>query len=138
MEWVKPEKGSKGGRPAAVFDEEDIIKVEALAAVMGLDGIADYFGISRDSLDRVRKDQPDVERRYKYGKANAISIIGGKLVRQAQDGHFLSQQLYLTTQGGWKREQSIDHTSSDGSMSQPSKITIAGYKEPKEEYTNSE
>ena len=60
---------SKGGRPQVVFNDEQVAKVEALAAVCTKGQIADYFGVSEKTLRAVEDRQPEVFTAYKRGKA---------------------------------------------------------------------
>lgn len=102
------EKKNKGGRPKNVLNTEQAAQVEALAAVLSVDQIADYFGFSRDTFYRIIDRQPEVMQRYKKGKAKAISDIGGSLLKQARDGNTSSMMFYLKTQAGWRETQNLD------------------------------
>ena len=70
-------QGEGGGRPQAVLEDEQIIQVESLAAVLSVEQIADYFGIGRTTFYSVMDRQPEVSERYKKGRAKALWLIVG-------------------------------------------------------------
>lgn len=107
---------NKGGRPTITLSEEQIIQVEALAAFLTLEQIADYLGVGRTTFFSIMERQPEVSERYKKGRANAIGSVAKSLIQQAREGNTSAQIFYLKTQGGWKETSGLDLTSSDGSM----------------------
>lgn len=107
---------NKGGRPATILDDEQLAQVEALAAFLTLDQIADYFCIGRTTFHRIMERQEEVSERYKKGRANAVGSIAKSLIQQAREGNLSAQIFYLKTQGGWRETNNLDLTSSDGSM----------------------
>lgn len=109
-------KKNKGGRPAKVLNDEQLIQVETLAAFFSLEQIADYFGITRPTFNAICERQEEVSLRYKKGKANAVGAVAKSLIQQARDGNLSAQIFYLKTQGGWRETNNVDLTSSDGSM----------------------
>ena len=110
-------KKDKGGRPLVVLDSDQIAQVESLASVLSTEQIADYFGIGRTTFYSIMDRQEEVSVRYKKGRAKAIGNIAKGLLQKAQGGDNTAMIFYLKTQAGWKEEQTIDHKSSDGSMS---------------------
>ena len=103
-------------RPQKKLDDKQIAQVEALAAFLTIEQIADYFGMHRETFNAVCERQPEVFRQYKKGKSKAIANISQNLIKQAQDGNTTAAIFYLKTQAGWTEKQAIDHVSSDGSM----------------------
>ena len=103
-------------RPQKKLDDKQITQVEALAAFLTLEQIADYFGVTRPTFDAICQRQPEVFLQYKKGKSKAIASISQNLIKQAQDGNTTAAIFYLKTQAGWKETQVVDNTSSDGSM----------------------
>lgn len=95
-------QGDGGGQPPVVFDKERIAKVEALAACLTVEQIADYFGISHNTFTRVRERQPEVLEAYKRGRSKAIANVSSNLIIQAQNGNTTAAMFYLKTQAGWK------------------------------------
>lgn len=116
------EAKSKGGRPPRVLNEEQLVQVEALAAFLTTEQIADYFAVSRPTFNQIMERQPEVSLRYKRGKAKAIGSVAQNVLMQAREGNLTAAIFYLKTQGGWKETQVVDNTSSDGSMT-PKTIT---------------
>ena len=109
-------QGQGGGRPLIVFDDEQIIQIESLAAVLSVEMMADYFGIAKPTFYAIMERQPEVFERYKRGKARAIGTVAKALITKAQSGDTTSMIFYLKTQAGWKETQVVDHSSTDGSM----------------------
>jgi hypothetical protein len=103
-------------RKARKLDDGEIAQVEALAAYLTQEQIADYFGIGRTTWYAILDRQPEVAEHYKKGKAKAIVAIAQGLIQQARGGDKVAQMFYLKTQAGWRETQGHDHTSSDGSM----------------------
>lgn len=105
-----------GGRPRKKLTQEQLCQVEALAAFLSKEQIADYFGICKNTFLEIEKRQPELSERYKKGKAKAIVSIANNLIKQAREGNLTAAIFYLKTQAGWKEVQKIDHSSEDGSM----------------------
>lgn len=114
-------------RPQKKLDEKQIAQVEALAAFLTLEQIADYFGVTRPTFDAICQRQPEVFLQYKKGKSKAIANISQNLIKQAQDGNTTAAIFYLKTQAGWKETQQIDHTT-NGSAITPPVFNIVGVK----------
>jgi IS30 family transposase len=104
------------GRKRKTLIDEERAQVEALAAYLSQDQIADYFGVARNTFSAMMEREPDISERYKRGKAKAIGIVAQGLLQKARAGDTTSAIFYLKTQAGWREKQEIDHTSSDGSM----------------------
>lgn len=99
---------NKGGRPKKELNSEQLVQVEALAAFLTLDQIADYFGMVRNTFTAICERQPEVFARYKKGRAKAIGAVATSLVQQARDGNLTAQIFYLKTQGGWKENNQLE------------------------------
>jgi len=115
----------QGGRPAKTLTDEQRAQVEALAAYLTQEQIADYFGIARNTFTAIMEREPDVSERYKRGKAKAIGAIAQSLIQQARDGDKVAAMFYLKTQAGWRETNHIDHSSTDGSMTPKREFTEA-------------
>ncbi len=98
-------QGEGGGKPPIVFNDEQVIEVKALAAVLTKGQIADYFDITEKTLRAIEARQPEVSTAYKKGRANQINTMGANLVTLATQGNVAANIFYLKTQGGWKEEQ---------------------------------
>ena len=101
---AKPEK-DKGGRPPIVLTPEQVIELQALAAVLNKSQLADYFGVSHVTLLAIEERQPEVSLAYKAGKSRAIADMGNNLIGQARDGNTSAAIFYLKTQAGWRETQ---------------------------------
>ena len=98
-------QGEGGGQPPIVFNDDQVIELKALAAVLTKGQIADYFGISETTLRAIESRQPEVLDAYKKGRVRQISTMGSNLVKLATEGNVAANIFYLKTQGGWKEEQ---------------------------------
>ena len=114
---------AKTGRPPKKLTDDQIAQVEALAAYLTSEQIADYLGISRTTFYSIMDREPEVSVRYKRGKAKAIGSVAQSLIQQAQSGNTSAMIFFLKTQANWRETSHVDHTSSDGSMS-PQKIEL--------------
>ncbi len=113
----KGKQGEGGGRPAVVFDDEQIAQVKALASVLSKGQLADYFGVSENTFREIEKRQPEVSEAYKKGKGNAIASVGSNLINQARNGNVTAAIFYLKTQAGWKEsDQTTVSTSADNTV----------------------
>ena len=111
------------GRKPKELTEEQTVQVEALAAYLSQDQIADYFGITRPTFAAMIDRDPEIALRYKRGKAKAIGTVAQGLLQKARAGDTTSAIFYLKTQAGWRETQNLDHKSSDGSMT-PQQIIL--------------
>ncbi len=110
----KGKQGAGGGRPPAVLDEQEVARVEGLAAVLTKRQLSDYFGVSENTFREIEKRQPEVSAAYKKGKGKAIASVGGNLLKQARKGNVTAAIFYLKTQAGWKEsDQTVVSTTSD-------------------------
>jgi len=100
-------QGEGGGQPPIVFDDDQVIELKALAAVLTKSQIADYFGISETTLRAIESRQPEVLDAYKKGRVKQISDMGFNLVKLATEGNVAANIFYLKTQGqgAWQEQQ---------------------------------
>lgn len=98
-------QGDGGGRPSVEFTAEQTIELKALASVLNKSQIADYFGISENTLRAIEKRQPEVFAAYKKGRVNQIVGMGTNLVQLAKAGSVAANIFYLKTQAGWKESE---------------------------------
>lgn len=103
-------------KPRTELTDKQAAQVEALAAYLSKQQIADYLGVSRPTFDAILERDDLVSLHYKKGKAKAIANVAQGLVKQAIEGNMTAAIFYLKTQAGWKETQVVDNTSSDGSM----------------------
>ena len=100
-------QGEGGGQPPIVFNNDQVIELKALAAVLTKGQIADYFGISETTLRAIESRQPEVLDAYKKGRVRQIADMGNNLVQLAMDGNVAANIFYLKTQGqqAWQEDQ---------------------------------
>jgi len=101
----KGNQGDGGGRPAVELTAEQIIELKALASVLNKSQVADYFGISENTLRAIEKRQPEVFAAYKKGRVNQIAGMGSNLIQLAKKGNVTANIFYLKTQAGWKESE---------------------------------
>jgi len=104
----KGRQGEGGGQPLIVLTEKQLIEVEALSSVLSQDMIADYLGICRTTFYNIRKRQPEVDERYKKGRANIGFSVGNGLIQKAIQGDTTASIFYLKTQLGWREQEPED------------------------------
>lgn len=104
------------GRNAKELTEDEIAQMEALSAFLPLEKVADFLGIGRRTLYNIFERDPEIEARYKKGKAKAIASVAQGVVKRAIAGDNQCSFFYLKTQAGWKETVAQEHTSPDGSM----------------------
>ena len=112
---------NKGGRPPFTFNEEQIVQIEALGAVLSLAQVADYFVVALNTFHAACERQPEVLERYKKGQTKAIGSVAQSLLTQAREGNLTAAIFYLKTRAGWRETQVVDNVSSDGSMTPKAK-----------------
>lgn len=113
------------GRKPKTLDDEQRAQVEALAAYLSQEQIADYFGITRPTFAAMIERDDDISLRYKRGKAKAIGTVAQGLLQKARNGDTTSAIFYLKTQAGWRETQHLDHTSSDGSITPKPAVDVS-------------
>lgn len=116
---MSEEEKNKGGRPQIVLTKEQKAEVQTLAAILNVEQIADYFGISRTTFFQIMDRDEEVSVLYKKGKAKSLGNAARNIITASNAGNVAASIFYLKTQGGWRETQQIDHTSSDGSMVPP-------------------
>jgi len=119
------------GRKAKELSNEQKAQVEALAAYLSQEQIADYFGIGKTTWFAMMDRDPDLSELYKRGKAKAIGKVAQGLLQQAIAGDKVAAMFYLKTQAGWRETTHIDHSNTDGTM-KPTLIEIVAPYESKD------
>ena len=105
---------NKGGRPLIVLTDEQRSELETLAAVLNVEQIADYFGISRRVFYDIMERDEEVSAQYKKGKAKAVGFVAQNLIQKARSGDLGAQIFYLKSQAGWKETQRLEGAGNDG------------------------
>ena len=115
-------------KPYIKYSPEVAAKIEHLAALgMTQADVGYILGFSEDTISR---HYPEA---WAKGKAVAKAKVAGKLFEKAMSGDGASIFFYLKTQAGWRETQHVDHTSSDGTMASPLKLTVEYVDAPKKE-----
>jgi hypothetical protein len=79
-----------------------------IAPVCTLQEIADYFGFSIDTFQRLKSRDEEVLRIYKKAKIQAKAMVGGSLMKKALAGDTTAAIFYMKTQGGWSSKGSSE------------------------------
>lgn len=101
-------------KPTIKFSEDDIRKVEELAASVSKQHIADYFNICFNTLEKIFERQPEASEAFKRGRAMCVISIATSVIREAQSGNMTAAALYLKTQAGWSETEKREITGADG------------------------
>lgn len=101
-------------RPTVTLTPAQKAEVETLAAVLNTEQIADYFGICRNTFSAIREREPDVDERYKRGKARAVGAIAQSLISKARAGNVACMIFYLKTQAGWREPERVEMSRPEG------------------------
>lgn len=96
-------------RPQITLSAEQVREVETLAALLNQDQIADYLGVARNTFRAICERDPEVDERYKRGKAKAIAHVANGLLQRARAGDTTSSIFYLKTQAGWRETSEMHH-----------------------------
>ncbi len=102
------EKKNKGGRPLTKLTNEQLEELKMIAPVCTLQEIADYFGFSIDTFQRLKSRDEEVLRIYKKAKIQAKAMVGGSLMKKALAGDTTAAIFYMKTQGGWSSKGSSE------------------------------
>jgi hypothetical protein len=104
-----------GGHNKVTLTDDQIGQLEKLAQVVSKKWIADLFGISRPTFDKILDENPELLLLYKKGKAKTMAKAGRTLLQKAFGDPDLEIPpdtacliFYLKTQGegDWKVEHS--------------------------------
>ena len=112
------------GRKPKELTEEQTVQVEALAAYLTQDQIADYFGITRPTFSAMIERNADISLRYKRGKAKAIGAVAQNLIKKARKGDNACMMFYLKTQAGWRETNHTLHGNDPENPLPPQQIIL--------------
>ena len=102
------------GRQRIEITPEQIIQIEALASYLSREQIADYLGITRETLRARMQENPVIEAAFNRGKAGAVVRIAKGLIERAEEGDVAAARFYLSTQAGWNETQRMEHSGPNG------------------------
>lgn len=101
-----------------IITQQLIETVEKLAAFgLSVDKISDFIGVGQKTFYNWRQKNEDLRVALQRGQAKGVAKAGAKLLVAIENGEPWAIKFYLKSKGGFSEHMSIDHTSSDGSMS---------------------
>lgn len=125
------QKKSKDGRIAAV------VRKKAAAGVP----VVEIFA----SIQNYQNAPGSIQTFYKYYKEDldaargeVTEALGNKVIQQAKNGDFKSQELWLTTKGGWSKQQTntnvdLGESDDDKSSALESLLSKMGFSKDEED-----
>lgn len=125
-----PPKKARSDRKTLSYEQE--VQLEALAAYLTLQQIADHFGMARSTFCKLMEDDPDLRARYDMGRAKVIAEVGEKLLEKIRKGDTASIFFFLKTQAGWRETNKLEVSGPEGGPVQTldlSKLSDAALKE---------
>lgn len=107
------------GRPPITLTSDQIVQIEALAAFLPIEKIADYLNISIASFHELKNTDTIISGAYYRGVARAHALAGGiimKFMSYDADTPNIAQlqmqldaaKFYLRTQAGWSEKQLVE------------------------------
>ena len=90
------------------LSDDELDQLRRLAGLLNLDQVADYFAISKDNFEKMRKEDPEIMEIYKQGRASTIGRVAQTLVQKALDGDGPALMFYLKTQGRWTEKLDVE------------------------------
>ena len=88
-----------------VFDVEDIVELERIAAYLSVDQIAAYFCIGQNTFYEIMKRQPEVAVSYQKGRVDKTVLFAQQLQDKAlgitTEGDTTALIFYLKTRARW-------------------------------------
>lgn len=100
--------GGRIGNPPFVPTDQQRQEIMTLAKVTNQEGAAIVMGISVDTIDRHFREE------WNRGAAQAVVMVGGKLLDKALKGHGPSINFYLATRGKGAYSRRIEVTGANG------------------------
>ena len=94
------------------WNDPELIKVvESLAAQGMVDfQIAQYFGVSRSTITRHKRDNAAFNAAIKSGVSKGIATITNALFVSGKNGNLGAQIFYLKNRAGWSDKVEATHT----------------------------
>jgi predicted transcriptional regulator len=100
--------------PLKTLTEEQRAQLEALAAYLTQDQIADHLGITRPTLAAMIKRDEDIALRFARGRATMIGDVAKGVIDRAKKGDQRAAEFYLERVGGWASRSKAEVTGADG------------------------
>jgi hypothetical protein len=105
--------------PPRMLNAEEIVAVKIMSSFCTLKQIADYLEMHVDTLNEIKKRQPEVERVYKKARIESLGFAVGKLRELIEMGNPSAIFFYLKTQGGWRETGTPMHDDEQDSGAPP-------------------
>ncbi len=100
-------QGEGGGRKEIALTDEQKAQVEALAAFLTVEQIADSFGICKQTFYNILERDKEVDRRYKKGRTKLIAKLNETAIQKALSGDTTMLIFLQKTICGLKETQVI-------------------------------
>lgn len=95
--------------------DEEVTQVEKLSSVLTTEQIAHFFGVSPRTFDNMLARDEDVREAYDRGRAKALAMVGGGLLKKALGGNLTAMIFYMKAQAGWRdQNQQVELTGKGG------------------------
>ena len=133
-ELAVPKEKKKVGHPAKTLSDVQIQEIEKLSGNLTIAQMADYFGISRDTFYRLKRENAEIDRLYKKGRSRTIQGMANLIQEAANKGNVVAAMFYLKTQAGWRErsDTEIEEDEIDTSKPQPLLVTFVSKDDLKE------
>lgn len=79
-------------------------ELEKLAGMLTNEQIAMFYGITREALQKRLRRHAPLRVALDKGRALALTMVAGSLLRKVRDGDTASIIFYLKTRGGWSEK----------------------------------
>lgn len=110
LERVVHEELMKAFGTAKNLTESQLAHIEEVAGYLTDAQIADYLGMDLNVFrGRLRTDEV-LRNSYQTGKSKTIVDCARVVISKAHEQNLNAAMFYLKTRGGWKENQSIEHT----------------------------
>jgi hypothetical protein len=97
-----------------VMDAMQTAQIEALAAYLTLDQIADYMSVDRSTMQLIKNRQPEVGQAFARGRAQSIGRSAQTIIQKAHAGDVVALKFHLATQGGWTETKALEMSTPRG------------------------
>ncbi len=98
-----------------VFEDEEVKQVEKLSSVLNQEQMAHFFGMSPSTFDKIISRDQRIRDAFDKGRAKALAMVGGKLLKKALDGNLTAMIFFMKAQAGWRdQNQQVELTGKGG------------------------
>ncbi len=79
----------------------DLVEFEKLAGLLTVEQMGDFYGLTRDSMQRNMRNRADLRKAFKRGQAKKIAMVAGTLMSKVREGDVAAIIFFLKTRAGW-------------------------------------